>query len=57
MSEHNRREGYWKYYHLAHTLEKDAVVSNIVSLVKGCVLKVYSAMLFLISCKLTIPML
>ncbi|MEM3157761.1 MAG: hypothetical protein QXN83_03365, partial [Nitrososphaerales archaeon] len=33
MSEHNRRDGYWKYYHLAHTLEKDAVVSNIVSLV------------------------
>jgi len=34
MSEHNRRDGYWKYYHLAHTLEKDAIVSNIVSLVK-----------------------
>ncbi len=34
MSDHNRRDGYWKYYHLAHTLEKDAVVRNIVALVK-----------------------
>lgn len=34
MSEHNRRDGYWKYYHQAHTLEKDATVGNIVALVK-----------------------
>jgi len=34
MSNHNRRDGYWKYYHLAHTLEKDAIVRNIVALVK-----------------------
>lgn len=34
MSEHNRRDGYWKYYHQAHTLEKDAIVRNIVALVK-----------------------
>lgn len=34
MSKHNRRDGYWKYYHLAHTLEKNPIVSNIVSLVK-----------------------
>jgi hypothetical protein len=28
-------EGYWKYYHhLAHTQERDSIVSNIVSLVK-----------------------
>ncbi|MHB8566706.1 MAG: transposase [Nitrososphaerales archaeon] len=32
--EHRRREDYWKYYHLAHTQEKDSVVANIVSLVK-----------------------
>jgi hypothetical protein len=34
MSKHNRRDGYWKYYHQAHTLEKDVVVRNIVALVK-----------------------
>ncbi len=34
MSKHNRRDGYWKYYHLAHTLEKDVIVRNIVALVK-----------------------
>ncbi len=34
MSDHNRRDGYWKYYHLAHTLEKGVIVSNIVDLVK-----------------------
>jgi hypothetical protein len=32
--EHRRREGYWKYYHLAHTQERDSIVRNIVSLVK-----------------------
>jgi len=31
---HRRREGYWTYYHLAHTQEKDSIVANIVSLVK-----------------------
>jgi hypothetical protein len=32
-SKHKRKDGYWKYYHLAHTLERDAVVRNIASLV------------------------
>jgi hypothetical protein len=31
---HRRRDGYWTYYHLAHTHEKDSIVENIVSLVK-----------------------
>lgn len=31
---HRRRDGYWKSYHLAHTLELDAVTSAIVGLVK-----------------------
>jgi hypothetical protein len=30
---HRRRDGYWTYYHLAHTQEKDSLVANIVSLV------------------------
>jgi hypothetical protein len=34
MSDHNRRDSYWKYYHQAHTLEKDAIVNNIVAIVK-----------------------
>ncbi len=34
MSDHNRRDGYWKYYHLAHTQEKDAIIKNIVDHVK-----------------------
>ena len=34
MSKHNRRCGYWRQYHLAHTLELDALVGGIVSLVK-----------------------
>ena len=34
MSIHNRRKGYWRQYHLAHTLELDALVGGIVSLVK-----------------------
>jgi hypothetical protein len=34
MSNHNRRGGYWRQYHLAHTLELDALVDGIVSLVK-----------------------
>jgi hypothetical protein len=32
---HRRRDGYWRSYHLAHTLELDAVTSSIVRLVKG----------------------
>jgi len=32
--EHHRRDGYWKGYHLAHTLELDSVVRDIVGLVK-----------------------
>ena len=32
--QHNRRKGYWRQYHLAHTLELDALVGGIVSLVK-----------------------
>ena len=32
--EHRRRSGYWRQYHLAHTLELDALVGGIVSLVK-----------------------
>jgi len=32
--QHNRRSGYWRQYHLAHTLEMDALVGGIVSLVK-----------------------
>ncbi len=31
---HRRRDGYWRSYHLAHTLELDAVTSSIVKLVK-----------------------
>ena len=31
---HRRRDGYWRSYHLAHTLELDAVTSSIVRLVK-----------------------
>jgi hypothetical protein len=30
---HRRRDGYWKVYHLAHTLELDALTSSIVRLV------------------------
>ncbi|MFN3655593.1 MAG: transposase [Candidatus Nitrosotenuis sp.] len=33
MPEHMRRDGYWKYYHLAHTQERDFLVHHIVSLV------------------------
>lgn len=33
MSNHKRRDGYWKYYHLAHTQERSFLVDNIVSLV------------------------
>lgn len=33
MSQHKRRDGYWKYYHLAHTQERQFLVDNIVSLV------------------------
>ena len=31
---HKRKDGYWLYYHLAHTLERDMVIGNIVYLVK-----------------------
>jgi hypothetical protein len=31
---HRRRDGYWTYYHLAHTQERDSLLANIVSLVK-----------------------
>jgi Transposase DDE domain len=31
---HKRKDGYWLYYHLAHTLERDTVIGNIVYLVK-----------------------
>jgi len=33
MYKHKRRDGYWKYYHLAHTQERQFLVDNIVSLV------------------------
>jgi len=33
MSNHKRRDGYWKYYHAAHTLELGFLLSNIVSLI------------------------
>lgn len=33
-SKHKRKEGYWLCYHLAHTLERDMIIKNIVSLVK-----------------------
>jgi len=33
MSKHNRRDGYWKYYHLAHTQQRDFLINHIVSLV------------------------
>lgn len=36
MVKHDRRRGYWRQYHLAHTLELDALVGGIVSLVKEC---------------------
>lgn len=31
---HKRKDGYWLYYHLAHTVERDTVIGNIVYLVK-----------------------
>jgi hypothetical protein len=31
ISKHNRRDGYWKYYHLAHTQERDFLVNHIVN--------------------------
>lgn len=31
---HKRKDGYWLYYHLAHTVERDTVIENIVYLVK-----------------------
>lgn len=31
---HKRKDGYWLSYHLAHTLERDTVIGNIVYLVK-----------------------
>jgi len=34
LAKHHRRDGYWKAYHLAHTLELDSVVENIIGLVK-----------------------
>lgn len=33
MDKHKRRDGYWKYYHLAHTQERDFPINHIVSLV------------------------
>jgi hypothetical protein len=33
---HRRRGGYWRVYHLAHTLEVDSLVRDIVVLVKEC---------------------
>ena len=33
-TKHKRKDGYWLYYHLAHTLERDMVIGNIVYLVK-----------------------
>ena len=33
ISKHKRRDGYWQYYHLAHTQERDFLVNHIVSLV------------------------
>ncbi len=33
MTEHKRRDGYWKYYHAAHTQEMVFLLSNIVSLI------------------------
>jgi hypothetical protein len=33
-NKHRRRDGYWKYYHLAHTQELASITANIVSLVK-----------------------
>jgi metal-responsive CopG/Arc/MetJ family transcriptional regulator len=27
---HKRKDGYWLYYHLAHTVERDTVIENIV---------------------------
>jgi len=34
LAKHYRREGYWRQYHLAHTLELDALTSSLVRLVK-----------------------
>ena len=31
---HKRKDGYWLCYYLAHTLERDMFIENIVSLVK-----------------------
>ena len=33
VSKHKRRDGYWKYYHLAHTQERDFLAHHIVFLV------------------------
>ena len=33
-TKHKRKDSYWLYYHLAHTLERDTVIENIVYLVK-----------------------
>lgn len=33
-TKHKRKDGYWLYYHLAHTVERDTVIGNIVYLVK-----------------------
>ncbi len=44
MTEHKRRNGYWKYYHAAHTQEMVFLLSNIVSLIveNPCPVKVGS---------------
>ena len=34
LAKHYRREGYWRQYHLAHTLELDSLTSSLVRLVK-----------------------
>jgi hypothetical protein len=31
ISKHNRRDEYWKYYHLAHTQERDFLVNQMVN--------------------------
>ena len=33
MYKHKRRDGYWRYYHLAHTQERDFLVNKIIFLV------------------------
>jgi hypothetical protein len=38
VKEHRRRDGYWRVYHLAHTLELDSLVKDIVQMLSAVIL-------------------